>query len=152
MNASRLAVATVTAVASATVLLTAGGAAAAPKGVGPDDVRTANPAQACAAIEATLAGFGVTATDFDVISCVRDVAREVPNVAFGDPYEQCATPEAGTQTPGGFFQITYPYVFHAEPGDPFPNLRANNREQCARALYAFHTIESYLPEMPPPGT
>jgi hypothetical protein len=44
-----------------------------------------------------------------------------------------------------FFQISYPYTFHAEAGDPFPDLRAHNREQCARALWTFHTIASYLP-------
>jgi hypothetical protein len=126
------------------------GAAAAPAG-DPNVTRIANPAQACAAIPATLAQFGVTPEDFDFVSCVSDLAGRVPNVAFGSPYDQCAMLEAGIQTPGGFFAVTYPYVFHAEPGDPFPNLQANNREQCARALYTFHTIESYLPAGPPPG-
>ena len=142
MYASRLAIAT--AVAGATVLAGAGAAAAAPSG-DPGRARTANPANACAAIPATLAQFGVEAEGFDFTTCVRDVAGRVPDVAFGSPYEQCAMLEAGVETPGGFFQITYPYTFHAEEGDPFPDLRANNREQCARALYAFHTIESYLP-------
>jgi len=68
----------------------------------------------------------------------------------GNSYEQCAALEEGIETPGGFFQISYPYTFHAEAGDPFPNLRAHNREQCARALWTFHTIESYLPA-PPAG-
>ena len=45
----------------------------------------------------------------------------------------------------GLSQIEYPYVFHAEPGDTFPNLKAHTREQCARALYVFHTLKSYLP-------
>jgi hypothetical protein len=98
-----------------------------------------------------LAGFGVTAADFDFKTCVRTVAGRVPDLPFGNPYEQCATLEAGTQTPGGFFQVTYPYTFHAEPGDPFPNLRAHNREQCARALYVFHTIESYCRRCLLPG-
>ena len=42
------------------------------------------------------------------------------------------------------FQITYPYTFHAEPGDPFPNLVAHNRKQCGSALYAFHNIAGAL--------
>jgi hypothetical protein len=89
------------------------------------------------------------AEGFDFTTCVRDLAGRVPDVAFGTPYDQCADLEAGVETPGGFFQITYPYTFHAEEGDPFPDLRAHNREQCARALFTFHTIESYLPAMPP---
>jgi len=118
-------------------------ASAAPK-FDSSKAKTANPAQACAAIPATLAGFGVPASDFDFSDCVRTVSSHVPNVGFGDPYAQCAALEAGVQTPGGFIQISYPYTFHAEPGDPFPDLTAHNRTQCARALYAFHTIESYL--------
>jgi hypothetical protein len=82
---------------------------------------------------------------------VRTVASRVPDLPFGNPYEQCAMLEQGIDSPFGRLQITYPYTFHNEPDDPFPNLRANNREQCARALYAFHTIESYLPPMPPPA-
>jgi len=139
------------AAASAAVLtaLSVTGAAAAPAG-DPNVTRIANPAQACAAIPATLAQFGVTPEDFDFNSCVTEIAKQVPDLEpvaiFGSPYAQCARLEAGEQTPGGLFQITYPYVFHAEPGDPFPNLQANNREQCARALFAFHTIGSYLGE------
>jgi hypothetical protein len=78
------------------------------------------------------------------------LAGRVPLTSWGgNPYEQCAALEKGVQTPGGFFQITYPYTFHAEEGDPFPDLRAHNREQCARALWTFHAIESYLPAPPP---
>ncbi len=113
--------------------------------------KTANPAQACAAIPATLALLGASAPGFDHSACVRTVASRVPDVAFGSPYEQCAMLEAGVQTPGGFFKVTYPYTFHAEPGDPFPDLTAHNRTQCARALYAFHTIEHYLMMAPPPA-
>jgi len=125
-------------------------ASAAPKG-DPNVTRTANPAQSCAAIPATLAQFGMEPEGFSFKDCVRTVAGHVPDVAFGDPYEQCAALEAGIETPGGFFQISYPYTFHNAPGDPFPDLRANNRKQCARALYTFHTIESYLPAPPPAG-
>lgn len=135
--------------ASAAVLAAApvATATAAPSG-DPDVTRVATPAHACAAIPGTLAQFGITPTGFKFSDCVRTLARRVPNVAFGSPYDQCAALEAGVQTPGGFFRIEYPYVFHAEPGDPFPNLKANNREQCARALYTFHTLESYLPAPP----
>lgn len=140
-TATRLATTAAAAAVLAAVPLTA---AAAPSG-DPTVTRVATPAHACAAIPATLAQFQITPTGFSFSSCVRTVAGRVPNVAFGNPYEQCAALERGVQTPGGFFQISYPYVFHAEPGDPFPNLKANNRQQCARALYTFHTIESYLP-------
>jgi hypothetical protein len=138
------------AAASAAVLtaMSVTGAAAAPSG-DPNVTRVANPAQACAAIPATLAGFGITPEGFDFSSCVKDVAAQVPNVAFGNPYEQCALLEEGVEGPFGVLKVTYPYVFHSEPGDPFPNLQANNREQCARALYVFHTLESYLPPPPP---
>ncbi len=127
------------------MVLSVGSALAAPSG-DPNATRTANPAHSCAAIPATLAQFGITAEDFDYKSCVRTLAGRVPLTYWGgNSYEQCASLEEGVQTPGGFFQISYPYTFHAEEGDPFPNLRAHNREQCARALWTFHTIESYLP-------
>ena len=128
--------------------LTAGsvsGAVGAPSG-DPNLTRTANPAHSCAAIPGTLAQFGLTAEGFSYSSCVRDLAGRVPLTNWGgNSYEQCAALEAGFETPDGLFQISYPYTFHAEAGDPFPNLRAHNREQCARALWTFHTIESYLP-------
>ncbi|MBA3265687.1 MAG: hypothetical protein H0T14_04845 [Nocardioidaceae bacterium] len=130
--------------AAAMMASTVSSALAAPSG-DPNATRTANPAHSCAAIPGTLAQFGITAEDFDYKSCVRMLAGRVPLTSWGgNSYEQCAALEAGIQTPGGFFQISYPYTFHAEPGDPFPNLRAHNREQCARALWTFHTIESYL--------
>lgn len=134
------------AAASAALLATAPVTAAhgAPPG-DPNQTRQATPANACAAIPATLAQFGIEPTGFSFSSCVKTLAGRVPDVAFGSPYEQCAALEQGFETPGGLFKIEYPYTFHAEPGDPFPNLRANNREQCARALYTFHTIETYLP-------
>lgn len=134
---------------TATAIATAGiaaapGASAAPPG-DPETVRTANPAHACAAVPGTLAQFGITADDFDYVDCVRELAGRVPLTVFGgDAYARCVELEAGVETPFGFMQITYPYTFHAEPGDPFPNLRAHTREQCARALWTFHKIESYL--------
>ena len=131
--------------------LTAGsasGAAAAPAG-DPNTTRTANPANSCAAIPGTLAQFGMAAEGFSYVSCVRNLAGRVPLTSWGgDPYVQCAALEQGIDTPGGFIQIAYPYTFHAEAGDPFPDLRAHNREQCARALWTFHTIESFLPAPP----
>ncbi|CAN5181005.1 hypothetical protein BH18ACT9_BH18ACT9_04920 [soil metagenome] len=138
----------VSAVAACVVALTTGSvgsALAAPSG-DPNVTRTANPAQSCAAVPATLAQFGLTAGGFSYSSCVRSLAGRVPLTNWGgNSYEQCAALEVGVETPGGFFQISYPYTFHAEAGDPFPDLRAHNREQCARALWTFHTIESYLP-------
>jgi hypothetical protein len=103
-----------------------------------------------------LAQFGMTAEGFDFSSCVRTLAGRVPNLDspnpdFQDPYKQCAALEVGVASPFGLLKIDYPYTFHAEPDDPFPNLRAHNREQCARALFTFHTIESYLPAGPPPA-
>lgn len=130
--------------AAGLMALPLGSALGAPSG-DPNATRTANPAQSCAAIPATLAQFGLSAEGFDFKSCVRSIAGHVPPLPFGDPYEQCAALEEGFETPGGLFQVTYPYTFHAEEGDPFPNLRAHNRTQCARALWTFHTIESYAP-------
>ena len=120
-----------------------------------EGARTANPAQSCKSVPVTLAAFeqiipGYEAPDFDVSACVRAVAARVPDVpVFGSPYAQCAALEEGMMTPGGLFQVTYPYTFHSAPGDPFPDLTAHDRKQCARALYTFHTIESLLP--PPPA-
>jgi len=129
----------------AAVIVGASGASAAPSG-DPEAVRTANPAHACAAVPGTLAQFGITADDFEYVDCVRELAGRVPLTVFGgDAYARCAELEAGIETPFGFFEITYPYTFHAEVGDPFPNLRAHTREQCARALWTFHKIASYLP-------
>lgn len=143
MRARRLC-ATLAAAATALAFAPYSPAGAAPSG-DPNVARPATPAHACAAIPATLAQFGLEAADFDYSSCVKKLAGRVPNVDFGDPYEQCASLEAGIVTPDGTFQITYPYTFHAEPGDPFPDLTARSREQCARALWTFHTIGSLLP-------
>jgi hypothetical protein len=132
--------------AASAALLTAvpvAGASASPSG-DPNAVKVASPAHACAAIPGTLAQFDIEPEGFSFTDCVKTLAGRVPNVDFGSPYEQCAALEAGIEG----FQIEYPYVFHAEPDDPFPNLKALTREQCARALYVFHTVESYLP--PPP--
>ena len=146
LNSKRIGAVTICA-----LLLSAGsatGAAAAPSG-DPNVTRTANPASSCAAIPGTLAQFGLTADGFNYASCVQDLAGRVPLTYWGgNSYEQCAALEEGIETPGGFFRISYPYTFHAEAGDPFPNLRAYNREQCARALWTFHTIESCLPHRP----
>ena len=147
LTSKRLGAAAICAVALAAGSVS--GAVAAPSG-DPNVTRTANPAHSCAAIPGTLAQFGLTAEGFSYKSCVRELAGRVPLTSWGgNSYEQCAALEEGIETPGGFFQISYPYTFHAEAGDPFPNLRAHNREQCARALWTFHTIESYLP--PPPA-
>ncbi len=135
----------------AAVATSTSAASAAPSG-DPNVTRVATPADACASIPATVAAFGLSATGFDYTSCVRTLAGGVPDLPAGDPYEQCAALEQGIETPFGPLKVTYPgYVFHSDPSDPFPNLRVNNREQCARALYALHTIESFLPAGPPPG-
>ena len=123
----------------AAVATSASTASAAPSGKA-NAAKVANPAQACAAIPAALAQFGVEPEGYTFSSCVTTVAGRVPNLPDGNPYEQCAALEQGQEG----FQITYPYTFYAE-GGPFPSLRANNREQCARALWTFHTIGSYLP-------
>ena len=125
-------------------------ASASPSG-DPSQTRTANPANACAAIPATLAQLGISDTDFDYSGCVQGLAGGVPLTAFGgDAYERCAELEAGVFVPplGQVFTLTYPYTFHAEEGDPFPNLRAHNREQCARALWTFHEIASHFETLP----
>jgi hypothetical protein len=138
VRAGLVAVATFAAVATS-----ASTAAAAPSGKAGGAAKVANPAQACAAIPAGLANFGLEPEGFSFSSCVRTVASQVPNVGEGNPYQQCAALEQGQEGPGGFVQVTYPYTFYAQ-GGPFPALRVNNREQCARALWAYHTIGSYL--------
>ncbi|HZG95150.1 MAG TPA: hypothetical protein VEZ46_10595 [Mycobacteriales bacterium] len=131
--------------AAVTAFASVAPASAAPSG-DPSVTRTANAAHACASIPATLAQFGLEAEGFSYRECVRELAGRVPLTGWGgNSYEQCAMLEAGVETPGGFFQITYPYTFHAEPGDLFPDLRAYDREQCARALWTFHEIASHMP-------
>ncbi len=121
------------------------GAAAAPAGAS-GKAPVANPAQSCTAVQTTLAQLGVADESFSFSSCVRGVARQVPLLPAGDPYAQCATyEEEGIETPGGVLEFSYPFTFYAE-GGPFPQLRANNREQCARALWTYHTIAGYFPE------
>ncbi len=152
MALHRLARITVTTTAAvAAVVAGASAASAAPSG-NPEAVRTANPAHSCAAIPGTLAQFGITPEDFSYRDCVRELAGRVPLTAFGgDAYARCAQLEEGAETPIGFFELTYPYTFHAEPGDPFPDLTAANRGQCARALWAYHTIEEHLAAPPEAG-
>lgn len=132
--------------AAAVSALPVNAASAAPKG-DPNVTRTATPAHACAAIPATLAQFGLEPEGTSSPACGPS-AGGVPDLAFGDPYEQRAALEEGIQTPFGMLKVTYPYTFHDAPNDPFPNLRVHNREQCARALYTFHTIEEALPAPP----
>ncbi|MGY1752499.1 hypothetical protein [Blastococcus sp. SYSU D01042] len=128
----------------AAVATSATTASAAPSGQA-NAAKVANPAQACASIPASLAELGIEAEGFRFSDCVRTVASRVPSVpGFGSPYDQCELMEESGE-------IAYPYTFYAgipEPF-PFPSLRANNREQCARALWTFHTIGTYLG--PPPA-
>ncbi|MGY1669711.1 hypothetical protein [Geodermatophilus sp. SYSU D00710] len=130
----------VAAAALAAVVTGATSASAAPSS-GSGTAPVANPAQACATIQNTVAEYGGTLDDFRYSSCVKTLAGRVPTVeGAGDPYGQCEVYEQEGL-------ISYPYTFYAE-GGPFPSLRANSREQCARALYAYHTIASAFPEQP----
>ena len=121
-------------------------AQAAPAG-DPNRTRIANPAHACAAIPVTLDALGVTGYEFDYRECLQTVGRTktVPDLEpveeFGSPYAQCDRLLEGIETPEGVFQIELPYVFHSAPEDPLPNLKARDRDECARALWVFHQIE-----------
>ena len=118
---------------------TIGTATAAPK----TRVQTvATPAQAAAIITS------YTGESFPALT--RHLAHghlAVPG--FGDPFEQCAALEAGIDFGDGeVFQLTYPYTFYGDvatempPG--WPLLTANNRRQCAIALYTYHHLAPYF--------
>ena len=108
-------------------------AAAAPS-FDPAAPKTANPAQTCAFVAGYAGMFGVS-YDVSHSTCVRTIAGSVPTVAAGDPMMACAAMEAAGE-------VSYPYAFYADapPGMGFPGLVAHDRTQCARALWAFHTL------------
>lgn len=115
---------TVAGAALALAVIPTASASAAPS-FDPNKPKAANPAQTCAFV----ASYGAS---IDHSSCVKTLAGTVPSVAFGDPAQACAMMEAAGE-------ISYPYAFYAQ-GGPFPGLVANDRTQCARALWAFHTL------------
>lgn len=131
---------TVVAVAVALTVLPTSSASAAP-GFDPARPKTANPAQTCAFI----AGYarmltGSLPVGFSHSGCTSMLAKGVPTVDAGDPRQACAQMEAAGM-------IRYPYAFYADApvGEGFPGLVAHDRTQCARALYAFHTLVTLLP-------
>ena len=114
-------------------LLWAGSATAAPKPS--DKVKTANPAQACA--------FVTTYTEGSFSECVDALS------SGSDPLYQaalnggCVDLETGSpELPA----ITWPYTFYEGEEMPpgWPRLRAHDREQCAIALFTFHTLAPYF--------
>ncbi len=121
---------TVAGAALALAVTPAASASAAPS-FDPSSPKTANPAQTCAFVASYAEKFGVS-TGSSHSECVRDLAGTVPSVPFGNPADSCAEMEAAGM-------ITYPYAFYAE-GGPFPGLVAHDRKQCARAIWAFHTL------------
>jgi hypothetical protein len=137
------------ALAAAALVAVPATASAAPSG-DPGTARKATPSHACDAVLATLAQFGVDAGGLDRAACLEELSGRPSEleVSSGKPYEQCQALEQGVETPGGTFRISYPYTFHAGEGDPLPDLVAANRGQCARALWAYHTIEEHLPVPP----
>ena len=100
----------------------------------PASAKAANPAQTCAFVAGYAEMFDVT-FPLSHSDCVKTIAGRVPSVAAGDPAGACAAMEAAGE-------IAYPYAFYqgAPPGMGFPGLVAHDRKQCARALWAFHTL------------
>ena len=143
------------AVALALVVVPTSPASAAPA-FDPSEPRTANPAQTCAFVVAWAEALTGSAPEgWSHSECVRTISSSIPFLEpveeFGDPLVQCALYEAGIEEDGFVFQLTYPYAFYADapPGEGFPGLIAHDRQQCARALWAFHTLITLLG--PPPG-
>ncbi len=135
--------AAVAAAAGALALVPLGGASAAPT-LNPAKPKAANPSQSCAFVAAYVKAItGSAPAGWSHSGCVKTVASSVPVVEEGDPNLQCAAMEAEG--------LTYPFAFYegAPPGQGFPGLIAHDRTQCARALWAFHTLVTYLG--PPPG-
>lgn len=148
---------TITVLGAALVLALApvGSASAAPS-FDPAKPKAANPAHACAFVAAYAEALtGSTPQGWSFSTCVRTVSADIPFLEpaaiFGDPMEQCKAFEEGIEEDGFVFKITYPYAFYADapPGEGFPGLIAHDRKQCARALWAFHTLITLLG--PPPG-
>lgn len=133
-------------------------ASAAPKPYDPNVTRIANPANVCKSIPGSVAhasgmlGVDIDTSSFDFSDCARMLAKGdafvEPAEEFGSPYVQCDLLLT--------FGVTYPYTFHNDP-DPanfedavLPDLTAKNRKQCGSALYAFHSIFTYVgPYLPP---
>ena len=123
-------------------------------GFDPAKPKAATPAQTCAFVaEWARILTGSTPSGWSHSGCVRTIAAKIPLLepvqVFGDPMAQCASYEAGIEEDGFVFQLTYPYAFYADEPDGFPGLIAHDRKQCARALWAFHTLVTLLG--PPPG-
>lgn len=145
MSIKRMLAVVMSAAALAVLPAAAASAAPAPSGGSP---KTATPAHSCGLIQSTIAGVpGAEAFSFS--GCVRGLAsRKDPAVAgfLAGAAQQCAAYEQGVTDDGMTLKITYPYAFYADApaGQGFPGLVARDRADCARALYAFHTIGSFL--------
>lgn len=138
------------ALAAALVVVPTSSASGAP-GFDPSTPKAATPAQTCAFVAGWAEELtGSTPAGWSFSRCVRDISSSIPFLEpvteFGDPMAQCARYEAGIEEDGFVFKLTYPYAFYADapPGEGFPGLVANDRKQCARALWAFHTLITFL--------
>lgn len=116
----------------------------------PNVARVANPANACKSIPgsvqyaAAILGFPVDTSSFDYSACVTTLAQGAavvePVEEYGDPYAQCDGLVAA-----GF--VSYPSTLHNGDGledSILPDLIVKNRKECGSALYAFHSIVTYL--------
>lgn len=145
MSIKRIAGVVLAGTALAVLPAAAASAVPAPSGAAP---KVATPAQACGLIASTIAGLPGS-EDFSYSGCVRGLAAKKDMATAGflaGASQQCATYEQGVTEGSMTFKITYPYAFYADApeGEGFPGLVARDRADCARALYAFHTIGSYL--------
>lgn len=140
--------------AASTLLVGAGLAFASPASASqsydPNVARVANPANVCASIPgsveraSSMLGIPVDLSGFDYASCVTTMAHGAavvePVEVFGSPYAQCDMLVAV-----GVF--SYPVTLHngSDMEDQMlPDLTVKNRKECGNALYAYHTIASYL--------
>ena len=127
--------------------------ASATRAYDPFDAGVANPGQTCTAMDRML-DFAVElglipSHDFSKGECASMLAKK------GFTFEFMGT---SVQDNCDFLEGLvggWPYTFYAdEPydpsdplaGNPFPRLTARNDAECARALYAFHTLVQLIPE------
>lgn len=78
-------------------------------------------------------------------TCAANLRADVANFRFpsdDDPHVLISLSQRCEQFEGE--GLTYPFTFEEGPEWPFPVLTAQNRQQCARVLYTYHTLADAL--------
>lgn len=118
------------ATAAAAVFLAGAGAADATK---PDRV-LATPSNVCSAF----VHYGVSDSFGGCMGGLHAELRAFRYPSDTPPYALLSLSQRCAELEGQ--GITYPFTFEEEPGWPLPIYTAQNRRQCERTLYAYHTL------------